>query len=143
MTREQFIIQCAKYVGIPYIWGGADPRKGLDCSGLVQILLSHLNLDPPGDQTADDLMRYFINNGEQIVIDESDLGCLVFCGPGKATHVAMALNSTTMIEAGGGGSKTTTVEAARKINAQVRIAPIKRRQDIICVIRPHGLPWGE
>ncbi|HTQ11631.1 MAG TPA: C40 family peptidase [Fimbriimonadaceae bacterium] len=25
-----------KFVGTPYVWGGTDPNKGIDCSGLVQ-----------------------------------------------------------------------------------------------------------
>ena len=34
-NREKVILEINKYLGIPYIWGGNNP-KGFDCSGLVQ-----------------------------------------------------------------------------------------------------------
>ena len=65
--RERFLIDIlSKYLKVPYIWGGADPEKGLDCSGLVQLILEKLNLDPPGDQTAHTLYNYFSTRGEII-----------------------------------------------------------------------------
>ncbi len=36
-----------KYLGVPYVWGGTDPDKGLDCSGLVQKVYSELGYDLP------------------------------------------------------------------------------------------------
>ncbi len=161
-ARENFLIECGRYVGLPYIWGGGDTRVGLDCSGLAQVLLSKLNLDPPGDQTAHTLMTLFLDDNNEYTcdvlapyyeeksnrdvtpLDKADLGDIVFFGKnGQASHIAICLNSELMVEAGGGGSECTSAEVARKKNAQVRFAPISRRKDILCIIRPHGLPWSK
>jgi cell wall-associated NlpC family hydrolase len=142
--REQFLIHLMGYMRIPYVWGGDNPKVGLDCSGLAQFVLDYLKLDPPGDQTANDLMYHFLVHGKRVGINDADLlGCLIFFGgSGRATHVAIALGNGLMIEAGGGGSKCTTPEIARQIGAEVRMAPITRRSDLLCIIRPDGLPWG-
>ena len=44
----QAVVEDAKkYLGLPYIWGGTDPTKGLDCSGLVQRVYQDLGYDLP------------------------------------------------------------------------------------------------
>ena len=47
--------EAKKYLGIPYAWGGTDPKKGLDCSGLVQLVYKNLGISLPrvaGQQAA-------------------------------------------------------------------------------------------
>ena len=44
---EQVVAEAKKYLGLPYVWGGTDPKKGLDCSGLVQLVYKNLGYDLP------------------------------------------------------------------------------------------------
>ncbi|MFS3127099.1 transglycosylase SLT domain-containing protein [Nocardioides sp. Bht2] len=41
------VAEAKKYLGLPYVWGGTDPTKGLDCSGLVQLVYKNLGYDLP------------------------------------------------------------------------------------------------
>jgi hypothetical protein len=46
-TGEAVVAEARKYLGIPYVWGGTDPKTGLDCSGLVQLVYSKFGIDLP------------------------------------------------------------------------------------------------
>ena len=122
------------FVGRPYIWGGSG-LPGFDCSGLVQELLKFLGACPPGDSTAQGLFDHFEANARQ---NSFTCGALAFFGESvtRITHVGMLLNSNQMIEAGGGNSTCTSPEMAAKLNAFVRIRPIKSRKDLVAVLRP-------
>lgn len=37
----------SQYKGVPYKWGGTNPNRGLDCSGLVQLAGKQLGIDLP------------------------------------------------------------------------------------------------
>lgn len=125
---------CMQFVGLPYRWGGDDTIEGFDCSGLVQEILSAVGIDPPGDQTAQHLYNYFKEHGR---VSLRDFGALSFYGRRtKINHVGFCLNSDLMIEAGGGGSRTTSPSAASAHNAYIRIRPIHNRNDLVDVLMP-------
>lgn len=140
MNKQLFQLACLQFLKIPYMWGGDDPIKGFDCSGLVQELLSMIGLDPIGDQTAQGLFDYFKENSKE---GPRDTGTLCFYGASlqKITHVALMLDTVTIIEAGGGGSKTTTPEAAAAQNAYVRLRPFNHRKDLVALVNPKGILW--
>jgi hypothetical protein len=41
------VADASKYLGVPYLWGGTDPNKGLDCSGLTQRVYGDLGISLP------------------------------------------------------------------------------------------------
>ena len=138
MTKELFINAALQFLNTPYRWGGDDP-SGIDCSGLVQEMLAMIGLDPKGDQTADALYRHFRHFGNEGILGA---GSLVFFGSeAKVTHVAIMLDEFTMLEAGGGGSRTKTTQDAWDQNAFVRLRPFNMRLDLVTVIQPHNLPF--
>jgi cell wall-associated NlpC family hydrolase len=44
---EQAVSVARTYLGVPYRWGGTDPKTGLDCSGLTKLVYSQLGVDLP------------------------------------------------------------------------------------------------
>ena len=46
-SESAVVAEAQKYVGVPYLWGGTDPAKGLDCSGFTQLVYGNLGIDLP------------------------------------------------------------------------------------------------
>jgi peptidoglycan DL-endopeptidase CwlO len=46
-SGDAVVTEAKKYLGIPYVWGGTDPKRGLDCSGLIQLVYKNLGYDIP------------------------------------------------------------------------------------------------
>jgi cell wall-associated NlpC family hydrolase len=83
------------YLGVPYVWGGANPATGLDCSGLTMVVYAQLGIQLPHYAAAQFAMFP--------KLDPSQLepGDLVFFepkadGPG---HVAIYAGGDRIIEA--------------------------------------------
>jgi hypothetical protein len=47
VSGDQVVTEARKYLGVPYLWGGTDPAKGLDCSGFTQLVYKNLGYDIP------------------------------------------------------------------------------------------------
>ena len=41
------VAKAREHLGVPYLWGGTDPSKGLDCSGFTQLVYKSQGIDLP------------------------------------------------------------------------------------------------
>lgn len=91
-------------LGTPYHWGGTDPDKGFDCSGLVgYVFRNALGIELP--RVSRDMAR----NGE-LVSDRAKLaaGDLVFFGrKGRVNHVGIYLGDGRFVHAPSRGKDVT------------------------------------
>jgi peptidoglycan DL-endopeptidase CwlO len=94
VTGDAVIAEGQKYLGIPYLWGGTDPDKGLDCSGFAQLVYKKFGIDLPR------VSRDQANVGDKVEggLDNAQKGDLLFFGD-PVHHVAIYMGDGKMIEA--------------------------------------------
>jgi len=132
--RELAVEYAKAFIGLPYIWGGDDPIKGFDCSGLILEVLQAVGIIPHGyDTTADGLYRRFSAN-----LTRPGPGTLVFWlnSSGRAVHVEMMIDEGHVIGASGGGWATITAEEAARQNAFIKIRPLNYRGENYVILDP-------
>ncbi|WP_196470331.1 C40 family peptidase [Planomonospora sp. ID91781] len=93
VTGQDVVDQARKYLGVPYLWGGTDPKRGLDCSGLVQLVYKKLGVSLP--RVSQDQQ----NEGRSIPSLKQALpgDLLTFGSP--ATHIGIYIGDGKMLHA--------------------------------------------
>ncbi len=87
-------IQAAeREVGVPYLWGGASPSTGFDCSGLIMWAYAQVGIGLPHFSGAQ------FSSTVHIPFSAIQPGDLLFYGPQGADHEAMYVGGGQMIEA--------------------------------------------
>jgi cell wall-associated NlpC family hydrolase len=72
VMRDEVAIEALQQVGVPYVWGGASPQQGFDCSGLVMWLYAKHGIELPHFAAA----QY--DGGRKVAISDLRPGDLVF-----------------------------------------------------------------
>jgi cell wall-associated NlpC family hydrolase len=91
-SGTKIVNQAAKYIGTRYVWGGASPSAGFDCSGLTYYSFKKLGKSIP--RVASD------QHNASTKVSKPQKGDLVFVhdSGGHVYHVAIYVNSTTWLE---------------------------------------------
>jgi hypothetical protein len=120
MLGPQAVAIARRYLGIPYVWGGATPTGGFDCSGLTLFVYRQLGI------TLDHYAAWQFLEGQRVSTDQLQPGDLVFFhpkadGPG---HVGIYVGGGMMIHAPHTGDV-------------VRITSIQGRSGYLGAVRPY------
>ena len=92
VSGEQIATAAKKYIGVPYVWGGTDPRKGMDCSGFVQRVFGDVGIDLPR------VVSTQMKHGTPVAsMAQAKVGDLLISHGGK--HIAIYLGGGKAIDA--------------------------------------------
>jgi hypothetical protein len=103
--REELIRTAKSFIGVPYLWGGADADSGFDCSGLTMTVYQLNGLDMPRTSreqaeagvpvarerlSKGDIVFFRTNNGEKVSHTGIYAGDDLFIhAPGKGKNIRM------------------------------------------------------
>jgi cell wall-associated NlpC family hydrolase len=94
IDRADLVGYARQFLGTPYRRGGSDPKKGFDCSGFVNYVFEHFEVDLPRSS------REFKSLGKTLKPDEFKVGdIIVFYGfrdRGHIGHVGIVCEANGM-----------------------------------------------
>ena len=91
--HPEVIAIAQRYLGVPYVYGAADPKVGFDCSGLVMYCYAQIGIQLPH------YSGFQQNMGTPVAMNALIPGDLVFVGYPVSHHVALYAGNGTVIEA--------------------------------------------
>ena len=113
----QVVSIALQYLGIPYVWGGASPSTGFDCSGLIQYVYAQVGVYLPHHAAS----QY--NYGIPVSRDQLEPGDLVFFN--GLGHAGIYIGGGQFVHAPHSGDV-------------VRITSLASRSDYIGAVRISG-----
>jgi peptidoglycan DL-endopeptidase CwlO len=115
---DAIVADARKYLGVPYVWGGTDPKTGLDCSGLVQRVYGDLGYDLPRVSYEQAKAGRAVEGG---LANAQPGDILAFGSP--VHHVAIYIGDNKMIEAPRPGLDVRVTDVYETPTAIRRIVP--------------------
>lgn len=106
-ARAKMIAAARSQLGVPYRWGGEQPGRGFDCSGLVQWAYGRAGIKMPRVAAAQ------MTRGRRVPISKLQPGDLVGWGS-PAHHIAIYLGGGRILEAPYTGARVRYNTLSRK-----------------------------
>ncbi|MFZ4583725.1 MAG: C40 family peptidase [Acidimicrobiia bacterium] len=121
-TGQQVVDIAKQWLGTPYVYGGNDPQRGIDCSGLVQQAFRRVGVELPR-VTYDQ-----VKQGTAVKdISQAKPGDLIFTvgdrGRRVNGHVGIYMGSGKWIEAPYTGAQVRITDIPKNITAIRRVIP--------------------
>lgn len=150
VTGDQVVAKAREMIGLPYVWGGTDPQRGVDCSGLVQSVYSSFGIELP--RLSADQARAGTPVASLAEARPGDL--IAWDNSGRnvgADHIAIYLGDGMMIEAPRPGGHvqvvpvTTPPDYIRRVLPDPAVAPVAAAAPVTptsAVGGTGGLPAG-
>lgn len=95
-----------QFIGTPYVWGGTNLNKGVDCSGFVYSVMKHFGVSLNRSSYT------MVNDGIEVSKSELAVGDLVFFNSGgnsRISHVGIYLGDGTYIHSTDGAAYGVTI----------------------------------
>ena len=135
VTGDDVVSKAKEMLGLPYVWGGTDPERGVDCSGLVKSVYSSFGIELPrlsADQARAGRPVASMNDvrpGDLIAWDNSSRN-------NGADHIAIYAGNGQMIEAPRPGGKVQLVPVTTPPDYIRRVLPDAATTSMVSAVTP-------
>lgn len=129
--RDSLVVVALAQLGAPYVLGGATPKSGFDCSGLVRYAVSQIHMAVP--RTAFRQAEF----GAPIRREELQRGDLIAFGEtGRVTHVGIYVGAGRFVHASSVAGKVILSSLDRRPSRLIRPMTGARRLLATSLSRP-------